>query len=262
MTSTATHPLPSTSAVARAQVRASRIALRGEAIVFAALLGVAFVLTIVSALRTRELAKTHVAHMWIDYAPSAMIPIVIAAFFIPLAIWRAEDRPRRAYHWSMPMETSRHSLLRVYGGWVWLMAAAAVYILVIHVMGLAVGAITGDWPRYEAFWWEYLLAFTGVTVAYVLASALVVGSAHPWRWVLGISLALLGATMSAQTMQLRWLGRSVDSIFRGYAGLRSALWGFDDAGSDGITRWAIATVLWLAVGGVLLMYAARRHPEK
>jgi hypothetical protein len=258
MTSTATHPLPSTGAVARAQVRASRIALRGEAIVFGALLGAALLLTIVSAFRTLQYPNSH---MWIDYDPSAMVPIVLAAFFIPLAVWRAEDRSRRAYHWSMPVETAWHSLLRVYGGWVWMMAAAAVYVLVIHIMGLAVGAITGGWPHYRALWWEYLLAFTGVTVAYVLASALVVGSAHPWRWVLGISLALLGATMSSQTLQLRWLARAVDSIFRGYAGLRTALWGFDDSAPDGFTRWAIATALWLAVGIALLVYAAHRHPE-
>jgi hypothetical protein len=118
--------MPSTRAVVRAQVRASRIALRAEAIVFAALLLVIVVMAIAAALRTRQLVNSH---LQIDYEPSAMIPIVLTAFFMPLAVWRAEDRARRAYHWSMPVETSWHTLLRVYGGWVWMMAAAAIYIV-------------------------------------------------------------------------------------------------------------------------------------
>ncbi|MFI5228224.1 MAG: hypothetical protein ACHQWU_04095 [Gemmatimonadales bacterium] len=251
--------MPSTRAVVRAQIRASRIALRGEAIVFAALLFVVFVLSILAALRTRQLINAHLA---IDYEPSAMIPIVLAAFFMPLAVWRAEDRARRAYHWSMPVEAWSHTLLRVYGGWVWIMAAAAIYIVVIHLMGLAAGAITGEWPRYDAFWWEYLLAFTGVTVAYLLSSALVVGSAHPWRWVLGIGLALLGGAMISSGLHLPWLGRAINSMFRGYAGLKIALWGADDACADGVGQWAVATAFWLAIGALLVVYASRRHPER
>jgi hypothetical protein len=101
-----------------------------------------------------------------------------------------------------------------------------------------------------------------VTVAYLLSSALIVGTGHPWRWVLGIGLVLLGGLMISDGLHVHAIGRAIDSIFRGYAGLRVALWGADDTGSGGAGRWAVATVLWLAIGALLIVYASRRHPQR
>ncbi len=262
MTSLASHPRPAARSVARAQVRSARQAMRTEALIFLGFLIVALVLVVVTALRAWPGSQ-----MSSEYAAEGMIPMVAIALFVPLSVWRAEDRSRRAYHWSMPVDTMSHTLLRVYGGWVWLMVGVAAYVLFLEVMSLSLVAITHTPTNYTAAWWEWILALTAPTLAYLFSSALFVGSAHPWRWLLGSVLAWLGGAMLIDVYHIRWLARGAQAVWSGYAGLSLALSGPRGAhrvygAEDDTIRWLAATALWLLIGAVALVSAARRHPER
>jgi hypothetical protein len=264
MTSISLHPVPSTRAVVRREIQSVGIGLRRERIAFVALLAAGLILAAMAAYRAR-------ARGWldtrVDFAPEAAIPMAFAAALLPLFVWRDEDRRRRAYLWSMPVDTTTHSLAKVIGGWAWMMIGVAAYLIFINLVSVVTGAITGSWPTYPAHWWEWIIPFTSATITYTIASALIVGSSHPMRWVfgvLGVWLLLLAVSDIVHSKAALDAGHAVWS---GPAGMTTAMWGrqkvkFNANRIPDAARWLRATALWMFVGLSLVTVAVRRRPGR
>ena len=114
------------------------------------------------------------------------------AFLLPFGVWQGEDPSRRTYHWMMPVARHTHTLTRVLAGWVWLMAATFVYLVVGIVIVLITQRITGEPQSYGPSFaaWEWLVPFTVGTVVYMFVSAAAVGSRQPIAWIICVIMVL------------------------------------------------------------------------
>lgn len=222
-----------------------------------------------------------------------MLVAALLGVFAPLAVWKGEEPSRRAYFWTLPVGRSRHSLLRVLAGWMWTMAAVAAIVLWVVLLARATdGALSnGDafvplrplaedaaWHPRNYFhhpWpvphWQWLVPFTGATAAYLVGSVVALASDHPWRWYAGSVLVFL-LLVSADT---RWSRTAADALLESRYGLETLLTGSEPAPVHVTTpeghvvrhqvlqplpaRWAGATTLWIAVGGIGVVLAARRR---
>lgn len=275
MTTTALHPAPSLGAVAREQLRAVRAALRAETIVVASLLAFGLAMTAIGAYR----ATQHPGwHMTIFFDAGATIPLFVFAAFVPMGVWRAEDRARRAYHWSMPVGAHAHTLLKVLAGWAMLMLFALAYILYIYLLRDVAGLITHEWAPHVTRWWEIALAFSGSTIVYLITTAFIVGTGHPWRWALGVFGGWMVLLAIADGAQMQGLRRLVWRLWSGPYGLSVAISGpprgfaalaaeasyvplrIEPAHPD-VAGWLVSTAVWLAVTLLFVEVAARRHPQ-
>lgn len=268
MTSTpaaiALHPVPARGAIVREQIAAVGIALRKERNAFLGVLAAFAVLAIWSAFR----ARTEFHQASIDYGPAATIPMTLIALLIPFGVWRSEDRARRAYHWTMPVARTEHTLVKTFAGWLWLMGGVAVYLVTLAVLGVVMRAVSGASPERVASMWEWLVPFTSVTIAYLLTSVAIIGSAHAWRWIGGTIIGYFIVLLVLEVLELRDVKRAVQLIVDGTYGLSAAIFGNVNTVHVGHrffvgdpTRWLGATLLWGALTGVALWLAARRHAD-
>lgn len=261
MTTPSLHAPPRLAVAAREQTSAVGIALRNEALIFAGLLLLFLVFGVTHAFRIAGDANHQSS---IEYGPAGAVPMLFIAFLLPFAVWRGEDPAHRAYHWAMPVPRAYHSLFKVASGWLWLVLGVAAYLLFIAALSWSTGAITGYWPEHLALPWEWLVPFTAATVCYLFASALVVGSRHPWRWVFVVlGLWLFGAAY-VDAMDLHELGRIFGRIWGGRWGLQSLFIGHPARIGDDGTRflaWIGATALWGAGGLLALLWAVRWRGE-
>jgi hypothetical protein len=218
MTDLALHSTPGLRAVVREQVRAVGLALRLPALGGAALL----------ALATLFIGGEVVRHgSEIGFHPERwMLPGVLGAL-LPVAVWFGEDRFGGAFLWTLPVDRRAHALAKVFGGWVWLMAAIAVFVLWLLAFALLSGGnVLGpetllmatpatsleafdlaslrnvEWRPEPVLW---LVPFTAATGTYLLFSALVLGPRHPWRWVAGAIAAFFLLTLAMETSTTPWL---------------------------------------------------------
>ncbi len=222
--------------------------------------------------------------------------IVLAAFFFAFAVWRGERLFRDAPLWTLPVERTRHALIRVGAGWVWLMAAGLFAVLWLAALaaltgGLLAGEETGvlipatapqpplprglspDAPIIAPYQW--LAPFGGATVLYLAGSAFALGFRHPLRWAVGVAVALVALVALLSYGPLTDLAESAAG---GSLGLEVVLTGADDGPSAGglvdswvrgvvggwspIGRWALATAAWLTATSAALGLALWRHRER
>ena len=298
MTQPALHSTPAGRAVLVEQIRAVALALRLPAIAAAVLLGVATLLVI---------GERVTGGGPVGFATElALIPGLVAAL-LPVGVWKGEDLFDAAFLWTLPVDRRRHALAKVCAGWVWLMAAVAFFIL--WFLGLAFftgGNVLGDqmlrvlpsaivpgaglidpaalqtvrWSP-NAFLW--VVPFTAATGAYLLASAIALGTRHPLRWIVGIFFGSLLASAIGSAAHIEWLtfgpARLWATLHAGPYGLDALLtarlqsletlvplsngqvvgaWrGLPDVG-----HWAMATLLWIGVGLMSVWAAASRHRER
>jgi len=183
---------------------------------------------------------------------------------IPFGVWRSEDPARRSYHWAMPVARTPHTLMKTASGWLWLMVAVAVYLLYIVALSLVVSAITGD-PRggRSVTAWQWVIPFTSATVAYLLGSAAVIASDHPWRWIMGVIVTYVVILLVLMDMDRRDAIRMWAGIVNSYRGLQTAVFGDVRVRHVGASaaRWLGATAIWGALGAISVAGALFRRGD-
>ena len=237
MTEVTLHPVPRGRDVVLEQIRAVALSLRREAMVAAIVIGIVTIVIGSAIVRGR-------AASWFDSNDWA--PLGIAAFLFPFAVWRRENRFGPAFLWTLPVDRRRLALAKVFGGWVWLIAAVAFVFLwqaALAVLSGVAGAETIS-----------LQAFSGSTAMYLFGSALVLGLRHPLRWLLGTSSVFFVVAF-------------FDYEIAGAYGIATFL--PTGAVSSAASAWqqhpqlatAITTFLWIGAGLAALWAAASRHRE-
>jgi hypothetical protein len=276
MTSISLHPTPSSRTVAIEQFRAVGLALRTEAIFFVGALIVFGAIIVGNAIRFAHTAQAPGSHMGFTYGAAGAIPMFLVGLLIPFGVWRSEDPSRRAYHWSMPVGRGLHTVAKLLSGWVWLMIATIVYLSFIIALATLVAAVTGD-PAWQGTTpaWEWIVAFTAPTLAYLLTSIPVIGSDHPWRWIGGILIGYGVIIAVFKSFGMDDLAHTLNAISNGRYGLKAALFGGAQQGEQGVTigvtremmasprmsTWLVAMPLWIIGSGIAVAIASYRHRE-
>ncbi len=291
---------PRLRAVLLEQIRATGLALRGAALVAAALLALATLLAALQAAGGGVVTR----HTWPTAVPGIM------GVLLPIAVWARDERFGAGFLWTLPVDRRRHAFTKVLAGWVWLMGGVALFALWLLALTLASGGpalpvetlnvLTSPVPAsgrvdpatLRTVLWApgpLILAvpFTAATATYLLASALALGTRHPLRWVVGIVLANLFASMmsqaaSAQGGRAGWLAdapaRALETLVVGRYGLDAMLTAraasLDNFATlttgelavvwsavPELAHWIVATLLWTGAGLLALWAAASRHRE-
>lgn len=291
------HPAPTRRDVWLEQIRVAGLAIRWPALAATALLSL---LTILFAL---GLVRTNAP---LDFEPYlSMLPGMLG-LVLPIAIWMGADRFGPSFFWTLPVDRRQHALAKIGAGWVWLMAAVAVLVL----WQAAVTVLTGgsflaeqtlrvvpsssfappgtinpatmlivEWQPHPLLW---LVPFTAATGAYLLPSALALGTRRPLWWIAGALVALLLLDAASAMSRAAWLadapqrvldpllyGRySLDALFTARTeslktqatlpgGEIVAVW----RGVPDLWHWLIATFMWIGGGLLAVWIAASRHGE-
>lgn len=284
---------PAMKAVWPEQLRVVGLAIRREGALAGTILGLGCIV-VVAMLRVPALSALvdgdfTVADLRIDPAeqPWGLFAVLMALLF-PLLVWRGERPFGDTPLWSLPVDHRRHALTKVAAGWVWLVAllgaatlclvltalvsggsvgAEEVRLVIIDRVGAAGGTAGAlEEVRWSTQWWEWVLPFTAATAAYLLASSLVLGTAHPLRWAV-VAWLLIGAFgVVAELTEVGWVTRGiglVDWFIGGEsltetvtlpAGGRARAW----AVLPSVGLWAASAALWVGLGLVGVLGASAR----
>ena len=243
MTEVTLHPAPRWRDVVLEQLRIVALSLRAEALVITVVLGAVTVMIVGEFLGGGP-----------GFDSQETLPTALISFLFPFAVWRREPRFGPAFLWTLPVDRRQLALAKVFAGWVWLMAAMAVFTAWL----LALGFLTGVSPAHTIL----RIPFTATALLYLFGSALVLGLRHPLRWLFGAAgvLFLMGTLGDV-------ISRPDDSEWRYVPGARAFFSTVSRAAETWLTipdpaRWAITTVLCLGAGLALLWAAASRHRER
>ncbi|CAA9319214.1 MAG: hypothetical protein AVDCRST_MAG11-1923 [uncultured Gemmatimonadaceae bacterium] len=292
--------LPRPRAVLMEQLRTTWHALRGAALVAAALLAL---LTLWVALQSLSREVDVSLNAW-----PTQLPGLVGAL-LPIAVWARDERFGPGFLWTLPVDRRRHALTKVLAGWVWLMGGVALFVLWLLALTLATGgrllpetlrlttfevAAAGPvdpavlrtvrWAPGPLIW---AVPFTAATATYLLASVLTLGSRHPLRWVIDRKLSFVLSTVASQAASARlrvgWLDRAPEQLLRlllesryGLDALLTARieslnsWSTLTTGERALVWWGVpdladwrtATLLWTGAGLLALWAAASRHRER
>jgi capsular polysaccharide biosynthesis protein len=271
MTSISLHPAPRWRTVAAEQLRAVGLLTRSSGIALIVLLLVGFAIVVSASVQARDLGRRHVGipTVTVVFAPSMSVAFAIVAVLYAFLARQDDDPTRPSYYWMMPVDPQVHTFTRVLAGWVWILAATALCLLTFAPIGAVSSLITGHPQPVSGFpWWVWIVPFTSATIAYVLASSVMVGTGRPLLWVAGI-IAVYGGMLLA----LDWLGyrdayRIVRTAFNGEYGVVAAVAGQIDRLDTAhlqlmpsVERWLVASALWGGLGVLLLVALSRRQAE-
>jgi hypothetical protein len=202
------------------------------------------------------------------FTPSTATPLLVLAVFIALSMWEGEGPSRRSYHTSMPLSRQHQNLTRVFGGWCWLMIFTAVYLLTTVLVVWIVESVSGLPQPYARTFvaWEWLVPFTGVTIAYLLASALAVRTEQPFLWLFGICAVYFGIVTAFHTLDYEQVADYLLIIVNGRYGASAAMagaveWGVGNLSKPDVARWLGSTVLWGGASFLALIGVSSRRIE-
>ena len=196
--------------VLREQLRATGLELRAPMLI-AAVLGIAA--TIFLALQIGRgdwVAKPH--------SEPSSLPAPIGAL-LAIAVWAREQRFGPGFLWTLPVDRTRHALIKVFAGWAWLMAGVVLFALCQLVLALVSGGrvlpvetlhmlaapatprgpidpaalVTVRWAPGVVVW---TVPFVSATTAYLLVSAFMLGIRRPLRWIAAAVIAVPVATVA------------------------------------------------------------------
>jgi hypothetical protein len=262
----APHPTPSWTAVVREQFRAVGASLRVELVVAGALMAGLSLLILLDHLHGGKS---------IDFALVDMAaPMVVFAIFAPLGVWKGEEPSRRAYLWTLPVARSRHTLVKVFSGWGWLMALVGTYLLWAVTMTLLTGGdfgVGGDHtqavtqrhlPPAERIRelslepWMWLVPFTGASVTYLAGTVVAVWTDRPWRWFAALAFVTVLVVQMVDAV-FGAVNLTMNGVTAGRYGLLTLITGLPSA-----ERWAGATLIWMSLALAGVVAAAHRHQER
>ena len=292
--------LPGLRAVLLEHVRATGFALRGAALIAAALLTLVTIATLLQKVSFGAIVDL--------YSWPTLLPGLMGAL-LPIPVWSRDDRFGASYLWTLPVDRSRHALTKVVAGWVWLMGGVVLFALWLLALNLLSGgrivppytlqvataplaAAPLDASTLRAVIWApgpliWVVPFTAATASYLLASAFALGSRHPLRWGIGIVLvyllsALAGDAANAQ-LNAGWLAdapsRLLHLLIESRHGLDALLTARTGTLSTtailttgeralvwravpDLADWRTATLLWTGAGVIALWAGASRHRER
>jgi hypothetical protein len=294
-------PLPRLRVVLLEQLRATGFALRGAGMIAVSLVALITFVVLLQGV-TRETAIN--LYEWPTLFPG------LVGVLLPIAVWARDERFGPGFLWTLPVDRRRHAFTKVGAGWVWLMGGIALFALWHVALTLASGGrvmppetlyvlttslpTTGplDPATLKTLPWApgplvWAVPFTAATASYLLASAVVLGTRHPLRWVIGVSLtyALLSVAGTAASAKLGmgWIADAHDGalerLIEGSYGLdalltarigtlstttalttgeRAMVW----RAVPDLADWRIATMIWTGAGLIALWAAASRHRER
>lgn len=208
----------------------------------------------------------------LTFSPGVTLVFLVVGFVLPLVAWQDEDPSRRFYHWSMPVSIPAHAAAKVAAGWCWLMIVVAALLVGQAVVAAVTEHVFGVPQPYVQFsaWWEWLIPFTSLSVAYVFASAAAVGTRRPIIWLFGLMTIYFGVyVLSYLVTDDHGLANTVKSVVTGYLGAGPAMAGWFEwyDASFAVTlypslgRWLGATTLWGALGVALLVISMYRRSD-
>jgi hypothetical protein len=120
-------------------------------------------------------------------------------------------------------------------------------------------------------WWHFVLPFTAATAAYLIGSALWLGTRYPLVWVAALWLLGLGLAVLSEDFGLSWARAGVQVVFGAmgeWAALRTRV---TLPSGDRVTAWqafptflqfAWAAVLTTGLGGVALFAGVTRRRDR
>ena len=234
------HSLPRRRDVVLEQIRILGLALRPAGLVLAVVLAFGTVVIGVDILGGGP-----------GFDSEDIFPTALVSLLFPFAVWRGERRFGPAFLWTLPVDRRRLALARVFAGWVWFMAALAIFTSWLLVLAL----MAGVGPEYHV----RRIPLVETIAAYLFGSAFVLGLRHPLRWLLGaVGVAFLTGNLN-QILERIY---GVQSLFgsRGlyFAGQHS----FDFWRTlPPLAQFAISSFLLLGLGLAALWAAVSRHRE-
>jgi hypothetical protein len=253
--------------VARAELRTAGEAIRRESAVVAVVIGVFTLLTVVFAIQGAFTEPFALADM--------TLPLTLLALLAPVGMWKGE-LPTPSYRRSMPLDRPRHTLLKVLGGWAWLMVFVAAYLLwMVALNTLAAGEmpVGAEWAQSATrrhlppgtrivklmvadHPWMWMVPFASATFCYLLGSAVVLSSRHPWRWLVGTVFGWFAVGQFVTAGKIEWLASARFSLLAGRFGLIPLFTGYPGAGA-----WIGSTLLWTALAAAGVAAAAYRYRD-
>jgi len=271
VTAIAMHPAPRWIDVVREQVLAVGLRVRAMGLLLIGSLALYAGVAIRVSMNQRVSPLAHGRHAFTDFGFTPQTSMILAylALLLPAVMWHDEKPSHRMYHLSMPVRRSTHALTKVVAGWVWLMAAAALFVAVVIVVDSVTRRIIGPAAAAPADLasWEWFVPFTAVTVAYALSSAAAIGTETPAVWVVGPPILYVCASLAVDLLGYPHFSQSMLKLFSGFYGAGAAMGGTVEGGVDSmgrllapsVGRWIGATALWGAAAGALLYVVARRR---
>ena len=294
--------LPGWRSVLIEQIRVTGYALRTPVMI---MLAIAVFATLMIALRIVSRGLT----FDLDAEPSPVYGLIGA--LLPIVVWARDERFGPGFLWTLPVDRRTHALTKVLAGWLWLMGGVALSVLWLVAITLVSGGdvlppetinlLTGsslpvmgvvDPASVQSVRWVpgafiAVVPFTAATAAYLLASALWLGSRRPLWWVIGAVLAFAFASVASDVASsqlgmvllyraperaLTWLLENpygVDAVLTARTatldtgmsfpnGERVAIW----SAMPEMAHWLKATLLWTGAGLVALWAAVSRHREQ
>jgi hypothetical protein len=294
--------VPTLRTAIREHLKATALSLRTIAIIVASLGVLATLLVFSDFIRGRG---------GVEFAPElSMIP-AFAGLLLPVAMWPREKLFDGGHIWTLPVDRSRNAFAKFIAGWMILMAAVAVFTLWLLVLALITkGNITGDevikvlppgfkaneisvgqvsgldpsmlrtvtWIPDPLYW---LVPFTAATGMYAIASGIMIGLKHPFRWVAGAFAAILLLGGVGQIAGDPFWNRArpiIDGLMYGRYGLDGLLTARTESlhtvvtltggklvrvwyALPTISDWVIATLLWTSLGIAGFAASLFRHRE-
>jgi hypothetical protein len=272
VTAIAMHSTPRWSDVAIEQIRAAGLRLRAIGVILLGTLLMFGGIAIRVALNFRNsiAAHPHQSPTSFGYSPEVSVLVMYLALILPAALWHEESPSRRMYHMSMPIDRSTHALTKALAGWAWAMIATLVFVLFIMAIDAITRRIAGiSTPAFQGIeFWEWLVPFTSVTIAYMLSSAAAIGAETPAVWIVGPPVLYAGVAIVLAMLGLPQVSASMLKLFSGYYGAASSLGGqvlgMDSLGhatGPSIGRWLGATAIWGAGAAAILYLVSNRRRD-